>query len=67
MDVYRLPADPAVFAAPGPGVLAPGPEPLAPIGGDRDAALQELARGARLDLLRYLVLAHCGRVEAPAW
>jgi hypothetical protein len=67
VDVYRLPADPAVFAAPGPGALAPPPLPLAPITGDREAALADLARGSRLDLLRYLVLVHAGRVETPAW
>jgi hypothetical protein len=67
MDVYRLPADPAVFADPGPGVLAPPPVPLGAIVGDREAALADLARGARLDLLRYLVFVHAGRVEAPAW
>ena len=61
-DVYRIPADPATFGAPGAGVLAPRPETLAPRPGDREAALVALEHQASLDLLRYLVLLRSGQV-----
>ena len=62
MDVYRVPADRAAFAAEGPGVLRPGPEQLAARASDRDAALLELRRAAALDLLRGLVRLQSSRI-----
>ena len=66
LDVYRIPADPEAFAAPGAGVLSPPPETLPPRGGDRDAALMRLQIAAAHEFLRYLVLLHAGAVEQPA-
>lgn len=65
LRLYRVPADPGVFAPDGAGVLRPGPERLAARGGDRDVALAALCEQAALEHLRSLVLLRGSRLDSP--
>jgi hypothetical protein len=55
MELYRIPADPAVFRTRGEGVLRPPPERLPARPGDRAGDQAELRRRAAHEYLRHLV------------
>lgn len=55
MELYRIPADPALFRSCTEGVLRPPPEKLAARPGDRAADRAELRRRAAHECLRHLV------------
>jgi hypothetical protein len=65
MEIYRIPADPDAFTVTGEGVLAPPPEQLSPVGGDRAAAEEDLAASAAHDVLRALVRVRAAGLNAP--
>jgi len=65
MEIYRIPADPEAFTVTGAGVFAPAPEPLAPVGGDAEAALTQLCDAAAVEYLRYLLLLRADQVQIP--
>ena len=63
MDIYRIPADPDMFTAPGSGAFAPGPEKLRPRPADR-AVRQPDPRAAR-EFLRHLIELRSARLAPP--
>jgi hypothetical protein len=65
MELYRIPADPEAFKAPGEGVLQPPPERLAARPGDRGGALTALQQAAARQYLRYLVTLRAAEVSVP--
>jgi hypothetical protein len=71
MTLYRVPADPDVLTDPAAvigcemGVLAPGPEPMAPDDGDRSAAAESIRAAAVHEYLQYLVRLHGERTVLP--
>lgn len=66
MEMYRIPADPQAFQGEGGvGVLRPRPERLAPVGGNREAALEALRRVAAREYLRHLVTVRAATIALP--
>jgi hypothetical protein len=55
MELYRIPADPAVFRTSAEGVLRPPPEKLPARSGDHAGDQAELQRRAAHECLRHLV------------
>ncbi|GIF73795.1 hypothetical protein [Asanoa siamensis] len=64
--LYRIPFDPAVLTASGPGEFAPPPSPLPRRTADSGAALADLVRQAATEHLCDLVLEQAGRTPVPA-
>ncbi|MEV6527253.1 hypothetical protein AB0M43_35520 [Longispora sp. NPDC051575] len=66
MAIYRIPADPNVFATTGGGVFAPVAEPMPRRSPDSRAAFDQLREAAAHEYLRYLVLLRGSEVAPPA-
>ena len=56
MELYRIPADPAIFSTSEQGVLRPPAESLPACPSDRDADRAELRLRAAHEYLRYLIV-----------